>query len=259
MSIHDMDLFNGLEKWEIAIRRIQMFRGPLYVAFSGGKDSVVILDLVKKSGVPYDAHYHVTGVDPPELVKFVRTFKDVQFHIPAKSIWKLIRENGILPTRVMRYCCRLLKEQGGADRKIVTGVRWAESARRKKRQMVEHCLDHSQGDKQFIHPIIDWNDGEVWEYIEHFNLQYCQLYDEGYARLGCLLCPMGGKEQRIRQMERWPRISALWERAAQRCFDERVKNGKPFHTWQTGKEFFDWWIYGEDQEKDNPDQSVLFE
>jgi len=58
---------------EIAIERIKSFEPPegYYVAFSGGKDSIVVLDLVKRAGVKYDAYYHVTGIDPPELVHFI--------------------------------------------------------------------------------------------------------------------------------------------------------------------------------------------
>ena len=58
-----------------------------YVAFSGGKDSTVILDLVKRSGCKFDAHYSVTTVDPPELVQFIkREHPEVAFERPKKTM-----------------------------------------------------------------------------------------------------------------------------------------------------------------------------
>jgi phosphoadenosine phosphosulfate reductase len=83
------DLFTGKSKEEIAIERIKTFCPPegYYVAFSGGKDSVIILDLVKRSGVKFDAHYNITGIDPPELFRFIRdNFPEVQRHKPEITI-----------------------------------------------------------------------------------------------------------------------------------------------------------------------------
>ena len=66
-------LFGRIDKVAQAITRIKLHKPDdgYYVAFSGGKDSCVILDLVQRAGVKYDAHYNVTTVDPPELVQFI--------------------------------------------------------------------------------------------------------------------------------------------------------------------------------------------
>jgi len=112
----NLDLFTQKDKTEIAIDRLKAFCPPegYYVAFSGGKDSVVIFDLVKRSGCKFDAHYNLTTVDPPELVKFIRQqHPEVTIRRPEKTMWKLIVENGMPPTRLIRYCCRILKEGGG--------------------------------------------------------------------------------------------------------------------------------------------------
>ena len=91
------------------------------------------------AGVKFEAHYSVTSVDPPELVRFIReNYPDVARDIPRDSkgnpvtMWTLLAKNDIPPSRKYRYCCEQLKEVFGRDRVTVTGVRWAESARRKE-------------------------------------------------------------------------------------------------------------------------------
>jgi len=136
--IHQLNM-NGEDKVQVAIKRLQTFEPPegYYLAFSGGKDSVVIKALADMSGVKYDAHYTNTSVDPPELVQFVKTFEDVSIDVPKDkdgnriTMWNLIPKKKMPPTRVVRYCCGKLKEIGGKGRFVVTGVRWAESSKRK--------------------------------------------------------------------------------------------------------------------------------
>ena len=91
------------------------------------------------AGVKYDAHYSVASVDPPELVRFIKDkHPDVEFEYPrykdgsVVTMWNLIPKKTMPPTRIVRYCCQHLKEHGGGGRLKVTGVRWAESVRRKK-------------------------------------------------------------------------------------------------------------------------------
>lgn len=129
------------DKIETAIRRLQAFEPEegYYVAFSGGKDSQCIYHLCKAAGVKFDAHYNVTSVDPPELIYFIREhYPDVIWDVPHDkdgkriSMWSLIKNHAMPPTRKVRYCCADLKECNGKGRIVVTGVRWAESVRRKK-------------------------------------------------------------------------------------------------------------------------------
>lgn len=132
----------GMDKVELAIERLKAYEPPdgYFVAFSGGKDSVVVKTLCDMAGVKYDAHYSITTVDPPELVRFVKSFKDV--HMDAATdrdgkritMWNLIPKKKMPPTRIARYCCQYLKESNGEGRVTVTGVRWAESPNRRKNQ-----------------------------------------------------------------------------------------------------------------------------
>lgn len=130
----------GKSKLETAIQRLKTFEPEqgYYLAFSGGKDSIVIKALADMAGVKYDAHYSVTSVDPPELVRFIKDkHPDVIWEYPRlkdgtrATMWNLIPQKKMPPTRLVRYCCDVLKEGGGEGRFVVTGVRWAESSKRK--------------------------------------------------------------------------------------------------------------------------------
>lgn len=131
------------EKVRMSIERLKMFQPAegYYLAFSGGKDSVTCKALLEMAGCKYDATYRVTSVDPPELVRFIRDqHPDVKREVPRDkdgkpiTMWNLIPRKMMPPTRIVRYCCSALKESGGDGRMAVTGVRWAESAARRKNQ-----------------------------------------------------------------------------------------------------------------------------
>lgn len=142
------------EKVKKSIERLKAFCPPegYYLAFSGGKDSVVCKALLDMSGCKYDATYRVTSVDPPELVRFIKTkHPDVRREVPRDAdgnpitMWNLIPKKMMPPTRIARYCCEKLKESGGDGRMTVTGVRWAESVNRKKNQGIVTFPDKTAG------------------------------------------------------------------------------------------------------------------
>ena len=132
----------GMDRVETAIERLKAFEPPegYWLAFSGGKDSVAIKALADMAGVKYEAHYQNTSVDPPELVQFIKTFDDVQMDSPKDkdgnriTMWNLIPKKKMPPTRIVRYCCHELKEASGKGRLVITGVRWAESVKRRQNQ-----------------------------------------------------------------------------------------------------------------------------
>jgi phosphoadenosine phosphosulfate reductase len=228
---------DGRSKVDESIQRLQEYEPAegYYLAFSGGKDSIVLYDLAVKSGVKFDAHYSQTGIDPPELVAFIREhYPAVAWDKPKERMWSLIERKG-LPTRRFRFCCQVLKERGGRDRTVVTGIRSAESTRRMKRQMVENSKPH----QSLLHPMIDWLTEDVWGYIRANHLPYCSLYDEGFGRLGCVLCPMTSTAQAWRDRERWAKIGDAWVRAGNRFYARSVK--AKTH-WSSGEAMFNWWM-----------------
>lgn len=141
MALVEDTLFGRVDKVQDAIARLRSFapkEGKYYVAFSGGKDSQCIYELAKMAEVPFEAHYNVTSVDPPQLLRFIKNqYPDVIWDYPRypdgkiMTMWNLIESQGVPPTRQMRWCCDKLKETGGEGNVTVTGVRWSESARRK--------------------------------------------------------------------------------------------------------------------------------
>lgn len=232
-----------------ADRAVEMHGDGYWLAFSGGKDSVVLLDLAERSGVPFTAHYNLTTVDPPEVVWFIKSFAQVRIERPPFTMWQLIKRHHSPPRRQARYCCQELKERGGSGRMVLTGVRWAESVRRRTRQMAEACFRDAR--KFYLHPIIDWPTDAVWEYIRERGLRYCCLYDEGFSRVGCVLCPMVRDTER--HLLRWPKTCAGWER--------NIKA-----TWELGKGGFAspealwrWWLARDAPAPKTDNEPMLFE
>lgn len=273
--------YEKYDKVQVAIDRLKSFEPPegYWLAYSGGKDSVVCKALCDMAGVKYESHYHVTSVDPPELVRFIKSQTDVHFDIPHDkngkpiTMWNLIPKKKMPPTRLARYCCQELKESGGKGYVTITGVRWAESANRKNnkgllnvgenkkdnlvlnydddiaRRMAEHCY---RTRRVMLNPIIDWEDSDVWEFIRGYNVSYCSLYDCGYKRLGCIGCPMNNNAEK--ELDAYPKYKSNYIRA----FDKMIKQYKePHPVWKTGEDVMNWWL-GKDKAVDE-NQIDIFE
>ena len=160
------------------------------------------------------------------------------------------------PLRMQRWCCEIYKERGGSGRRVITGIRKAESLKRSKRKMVEFC--YRDKSKQYINPIINWSDEDVWEFIKKYNLPYCSLYDEGFKRIGCLFCPMAGKH-RIVEAKRYPNYVKIFIKAFEELYKFRKENAMDLKNWKNRKEFFYWWLNEEKKNEDDYDNNILFE
>jgi len=233
-----------------------------YLAFSGGKDSVVIKELAKRSGVKFKAWYSQTTIDPPELVRFIKQHHaEVEWNRPKRNFFKSLADTHGMPTRIGRWCCEEYKESGGDGLVCVLGVRKAESQARKKRWSDVTRWRDVKDTGYAVCPIVNWTDEDVWQYIRQNNIPYCSLYDEGWKRLGCIGCPMAG-EGRHREFERWPRFKALWIKAADACLNKRKgklnRFGRPYYTerFKSGLEFFNWWM-SDNPSKEDKEQECL--
>lgn len=64
-----------------------------------------------------------------------------------------------------------------------------------------------------ISPIIEWTDKEVWLFLNTLGIAHCELYDQGFNRIGCIICPMSSPKQRAKEMMRWPHVKRNWIKA----------------------------------------------
>jgi phosphoadenosine phosphosulfate reductase len=228
---------------DVAISRIREYEPPegYYLAFSGGKDSIVIYDLAVRAGVKFDAHFTFTTLDPPELLQFIKEhYTDVLWERPKTSMFKLIVKKGFPPTRTKRYCCGEIKEIHGKNRLVMTGLRKKESVNRRNRKLYEQSTRNKK--TWYLNPIIEWSDYDVWTYIRNHNLEYPCLYDEGYKRIGCILCPLQSIEGRKMDAERYPKYYKAFLRAFDRMLKSRPDHSTFHSEWKTAEEVMDWWI-----------------
>lgn len=253
--LENQELFGMYSKEEQAIKSIQLHepKEGYYVCFSGGKDSTVIYDLVKRAKVKFTVEHSLTGIEPPELIYFIRkNYPEVKTINPNTTIWQLIIKNKYPPTRIARYCCRELKENGGNGFFKVTGIRHEESVKRSKRKYFEPCMNNRG--TRYLNPIIEWTKEEVWEYIHKYNLPYCKLYDEGFTRIGCIFCPMASVKEKKEWEIRYPKYKEQFIRT----FDKMLKDKKftsDSSKWKTGIDVFNWWCYGE--KKEDNEQGII--
>jgi len=239
---------------------LQFSDAGYYVAFSGGKDSIVMERLFKMAGVKYENWYNNVTIDPPELVQFIKKeYPEVKWNNPKMHLTDMMKVKSCgPPTRLARWCCEVYKEQGGNGKFKAIGVRTEESPRRKG--LWTSITSHKKLGTPIICPILYWTEKDIWAFIKINKMQYCSLYDEGFKRLGCVGCPMGGSKNQKKEFERWPKYEKLWRRGFQKYWDEwkgvprKIDGGDRWiEKFETVDQLWDWWISGKAYEGDKPD------
>lgn len=298
------NLFGTGQPDEEAIKLLQFYeqtalmRDPrgYCVCTSEGKDSRVLGHLMRRAGVRHFYVHNKTGIDPPELVYFQRRnfqrYHDMGLPIYdlwyTKSILQLARQEKFPPTRIIRYCCREMKEQKSPEQgeaMIATGVRKAESTRRKRlrseleaqngdaahkhltpyseetdRELLEGCMNNPEWSEGLliINPLAEWPDRWIWDYSREAHLEQCSLYQEGFDRLGCVGCPQASEACREFQFKRWPGIKRIWMRVMEICIEERRRTGLPTTgVLETPQTLFDWWMSGKARAKSKDNKGQL--
>ena len=255
---YSVDLIRKSEKMALRLDPVDGF----YNTFSGGKDSQCLYYLVKMAGVRHRTHMNLTSVDPPEVIRFVRTqYPDVELIRPKMSIYEMAKKKRLLPTMRFRWCCAEFKETSGTGKVTLIGIRKEESARRAKRQEISSTIkgkrleetfdqwsEHEEKmvacvggkDKILVSPIIHWTERDVWEFLNVNGIPHCELYDQRYTRIGCICCPMSQLRQKRKEIERWPHVKRNWLKTIQWLKD----NGYASHPEESAETNFLWWISG---------------
>ena len=218
------------KKVEQAVKLLQVcFKAagePLEIAYSGGKDSDVILELARMSGIEYRAIYRNTTIDPPGTIKHAME-NEVEIRRPKESFLTLMKRKGY-PSRLRRFCCEVLKEYKILD-STVMGIRKCESVKRSKRYS-EPTECRIYGSKKnhvnAIYPILDWSDEEELEFIKERGIKLHPLYyrEDGSIditkRLGCMCCPLKYYKKRLQDFKQYPGMV----KAYLRCGNEYLKS-----------------------------------
>lgn len=203
--IEDATVKRIVKAYEKHKKKLDIF----HVAFSGGKDSAVLLDLVKKA-LPKDSFVVIfgdTGMEFPDTYDAVAVtkaqceddgtpFYSARSHFTPEESWKLFGP----PSRTLRWCCSVhkstpqtlkMREITGKDNYTgldFVGVRKHESVARSTYEY-ENYGKKQKGQYSF-NPILEWTSAEIWLYIYINNIHINKAYTKGNSRAGCLLCPM---------------------------------------------------------------------
>lgn len=229
-----------------------------YVAFSGGKDSQCVMELCRMAGVKFKAYYSVTGIDAPDNVRFIREhYPEVEFVHPKQNYFRLVEKKG-LPMIQSRFCCERLKENLGAGNVLLDGVRAEESKRRamytavmvrsrrkeniskgRNRELTEieqndhHCIKGK--DRVDIHPILDWTEEDVWQFIYNRGLHPNPMY-ACVGRVGCMYCPFSNNRQLSFYEYMYPKYHRRLMLALERFLAHKTIEGL-----DTPEEYYAWW------------------
>lgn len=239
-----------IHKLEAARRLIQLAAeqaekegGRLEVAYSGGKDSDLLLFLARQTlaGKESILHpvYHCTTIDPPYTTAHC-VANGVEVMMPEVPLLKMIEKKG-LSTRWSRWCCEYYKERLPVERRVLMGIRRAEGVKRAKRyREPEECRVKKGMKVRQYYPLLFLTDKDVEEVISHYGIRCHPLYydEQGrfivQRRLGCIGCPMSTIEKRIADFRRYPKFFLALAKAVRRFREAHSKS-------KTAKRFKDEW------------------
>lgn len=194
-----------------------------YVAFSGGKDSVVALDLVQRA-LPHNCFkvlFGDTGMEFPDTYETVEKIKQIcaeekieflqaKSKLKPENTWQIFGP----PAVTIRWCCSVHKttpqimqlrevlQKPDFTGMAFTGVRGDESLSRSEYDAISYGGKHSG--QYSCHPILEWNTAELFLYIYENGLTFNNAYKKGNTRAGCLVCPMSQGKHDYMKYKNYP-------------------------------------------------------
>ncbi|MFA5809108.1 MAG: phosphoadenosine phosphosulfate reductase family protein [Thermoleophilia bacterium] len=207
----------SMDVLEEALKR---FDGKIATTFTGGKDSLTVLHLLKRIGegtVPIPVLNLDTTVKPKQIIEFRdRLARDWDLDLIITT-----NQEGLKKIKIAEdheQCCLVMKTEAinmAVDehgwKALITGVRWDEQPARINEEYFSERPEHTR-----VQPILHFSELDIWAYIEKYDLPYCELYDQGYRSLGCAPCtqkstkPRGdGPEREGRSQEKEEIMSQL--------------------------------------------------
>lgn len=218
------------------------FKGNVYVAFSGGKDSTVLLHLVRSLFPDVVAVFNDTGLEWPQVREFVKTIPNVIWLKPKLTFKQIIEKYGWpviskqeaqyiyqyrthksektrnlrwygnskglgkisekwkflvnAPFKISDYCCTKIKKNPSKHFEKETGLKpflgimATESNQRRQAYLTGEC-NAFKAKRPVSRPLMFWSDDDIWNYIKTYNVPYCDIYDKGLQRTGCMYCLFG--------------------------------------------------------------------
>ena len=216
----------------------------LELAYSGGKDSDVMLELCRMSGIRFRAIHRNTTIDPPYTLAHCRA-NGVEILRGRMSFSRCIVRSGF-PNRYYRHCCGELKEYAVLDY-VLVGVRRSESTKRKSRYTCDEDLVTYNGRGKCIqyYPLKDWDDNDIRDFVNERGIKCHPLYYDADGvfhverRLGCMCCPLQSQGKRLKEFERYPKMVRFYLRYGA-CFMRSKPNSSicsRFH------DVYEWFVH----------------
>ncbi len=206
-----------------------------FVGFSGGKDSITTLELTRMAGVKYQAYFTDTGIEHKEVYACIKKhYPEVIWLKPKMTIFEGIRKKAP-PTRMIRWCCDVIKKNPAKHIPLkhrLMGIRAEESMKRASRPRIS-----SFSGQTTYKPIFFWEMWAVCDFIQKYSLPYPSLYDKGFKRIGCQVCPFF-----LKQCDFTKGVGKIYKNACRDWYENyRSEIHKEKYKNQTFKQWWHWY------------------